>query len=257
MISSTKNQLRRWLRWSVLCAAVWGGIGATLPVLGAEHPLRWDALEKRAEPKLEDGVVRFEFHVTNTSSRPVVVRDIRPTCGCTTVEAPRLPWTIAPGAKGSVRAVLDFLGKEGEIAKQLYVSVVEGTQTLTMVIKVPAMDASMRARNQEFATKNRHAVFQGQCASCHAAPAESRYGIDLFEAVCAICHQSKHRAAMVPDLAVAKEKRDAAWWQRWIEDGREGSLMPGFAKKHGGPLSAQQIESLVEYLVETMPAQPR
>jgi mono/diheme cytochrome c family protein len=223
----------------------------------AEHPLRWDAVEKRAEPKLEDGVVHFEFHVTNTSDRPVVVRDVRASCGCTTLTAPPRPWTLPPGGKGTVRASVDFLGKEGEIAKQVYVATVEGTQTLTMVIKVPPVDPAARARNQQLAAANRQAVFQGQCAACHAAPAESRYGIDLFEAVCAICHDSKHRAAMVPDLAMAKETRDAAWWQKWIVEGRDGSLMPAFAQAKGGPLSPAQVDSLVEYLLEKFPPEPR
>jgi hypothetical protein len=62
---------------------------------------------------------------------------------------------------------------------------------------------------------------------------------------------------MVPDLTVAKEKRDAAWWTRWIEEGRAGTLMPGFAKKHGGPLSETQVESLVEYLLENFAAEPK
>lgn len=223
----------------------------------AGHPLQWDAMQKRAAPKFEDGVVKFEFHVTNTAARPVKIYGIRPTCGCTTVEAPRMPWTLAPGERGTVRATVDFLGKEGEVARDLVVSAVEGTQSLSMVIQVPAMSPEMRTRNQAIAAANRQKVFEGQCASCHFTPAQNRFGDDLFEAACAVCHQAKHRAAMVPDLAIAKEKRDAAWWKRWIEDGREGSLMPGFAQKHGGPLSEPQIDSLVEYLLEAFPREPK
>lgn len=221
------------------------------------HPLVWDAMQKSAAPKFEDGVARFEFHVTNTSKRQVMVYYVRPSCGCTTVDAPRMPWTLAPGARGTVKATVDFLGKEGEIAKDLLVGTVEGIQTLMMVIQVPPMDSAMRERNQVLAATNRQAVFKGQCAACHAAPAESRFGDDLFEAVCATCHQSKHRAAMVPDLNVAKEKRDGAWWTRWVEEGRAGTLMPGFAQKHGGPLSEPQVESLVEYLRANFPAEPK
>ncbi len=221
------------------------------------HPLVWDAMQKSASPKFEDGVARFEFHVTNKSKQPVIVRQIRASCGCTTWEAPRMPWTLAPGERGTVKVAVDFLGKEGEIARDLLIGTVEGTQTLMMVIQVPAMDAAMRARNQALAAANRQAVFHGSCAACHATPAESRFGVDLFEAACAICHQAKHRAAMVPDLAVAKEKRDAAWWKRWVEEGKPGTLMPGFAQKHGGPLSDHQIDSLVEYLVDHFPAEPK
>lgn len=246
-----------WGAFSLVAALVASGCGRQAPASLPAHPLVWDATQKSAAPKFEDGVARFEFHVTNTSDRPVVVYYVRASCGCTTVEAPRMPWTLAPAAQGTVKATVDFLGKEGEIAKDLLVGTVAGTQTLTMLIKVPPMDAAMRERNQALAAANRQSVFQGNCAACHAAPAESRYGEDLFAAVCAICHQSKHRASMVPDLNVAKEKRDAAWWTRWVEDGREQTLMPGFATKHGGPLSQPQIESLVEYLLVTFPSEPR
>jgi mono/diheme cytochrome c family protein len=232
-------------------------VGASALVLAADAPLRWDAMEKRAEPKFEDGIVTFEFNVTNTADHPVKIYYIRATCGCTTVDAPPMPWTLAPGAHGVVKATVDFRGKEGEIAKQLLVGTVEVTQTLTMTVKVPPMSLEMREQNRAIAAANRQKVFQGECAACHATPTERRISDDLFAAACAICHESKHRASMVPDLAVAREKRDAAWWTHWIEDGREGTLMPGFAQKNGGPLTQSQIESLVDYLLSNFPTEPK
>jgi hypothetical protein len=62
---------------------------------------------------------------------------------------------------------------------------------------------------------------------------------------------------MVPDLAVAKAPRDAAYWRKWINEGKEGTLMPGFARMHGGPLSDEQITSLVDYVVGHFPAGPQ
>jgi mono/diheme cytochrome c family protein len=230
--------------------------GATL-AFAADAPLRWDAMEKRAQPKFEDGFAKFEFNVTNATDRPVKVFYVRATCGCTTVDAPPMPWILAPGARGTVKAKVDFRGKEGEIAKQLLVGTVEATQMLTMIVKVPPMSPEMRDANRAIAVANRQKVFQGDCAACHATPAEGRFGDDLFAAACAVCHDSKHRASMVPDLAIAKEKRDAAWWTHWIEEGRDGTLMPGFAQKNGGPLSSSQIESLVEYLVTNLPTAPK
>jgi mono/diheme cytochrome c family protein len=221
------------------------------------HPLVWDALQKSAAPKFEDGVARFEFHVTNRAKQPVKIYYVRPSCGCTTVEAPPMPWILAPGEQGTVKAVVDFRGKEGEIAKDLLVGTVEGPQRLTMLIQVPPMSPAMRERNQALAAANRQSVFQGDCAACHATPAEDRFGDDLFEAVCAVCHQSKHQASMVPDLKIAKEKRDATWWKHWVEEGRPGTLMPGFAQKQGGPLSDTQIDSLVEYLLTAFPTEPK
>lgn len=239
--------------WLSLVAFFAFAVSAT----AADHPLRWDATTKEARPKFEDGVVKFEFTVTNTSRQPVRIYYVQASCACTTVEAPPMPWTLAAGERGVVKATVDFRGKESELAKDLLVGSVPGTQTLKMVVHVPAMTPEMRLQNQQIASANRQKVFEGDCAACHATPAKGRFGDDLFEAACTICHDPKHRAAMVPDLTIAKEKRDAAWWKRWVEDGRDGSLMPGFAEKHGGPLTDPQIESLVEYLMRAFPAEPK
>jgi hypothetical protein len=44
--------------------------------------------------------------------------------------------------------------------------------------------------------------------------------------------------------------RDAAYWEKWIREGGEGTLMPAFAKAQGGPLDDAQVSSLVRYLTE-------
>src|SRR5690606_8161156 len=74
-----------------------------------------------------------------------------------------------------------------------------------------------------------------------------------FVAGCAICHDTPHRAAMVPDLRAPKAPRDHAYWLNWITYGRPGSLMPAFGEKDGGPLTKEQIDSLVTYLMENFP----
>jgi hypothetical protein len=67
---------------------------------------------------------------------------------------------------------------------------------------------------------------------------------------------AEHRASMVPTLLVAREPRDAAFWRKWISEGKEHTLMPAFAKEHGGPLTPEQIESLVEFAVTSFPKVP-
>jgi mono/diheme cytochrome c family protein len=81
-------------------------------------------------------------------------------------------------------------------------------------------------------------------------------GAELFAAACAICHASDRRAAMVPDLEVARGPRDRAFWQKWITEGKEGTLMPAFAAQHGGPLSEEQMASLVDYVNGQFPSEP-
>lgn len=226
------------------------------PPAAPAHPLVWDAMEKTYTPKSDERLVAFVFTVTNTSDRPLRIYDVRPSCGCTTVEVPRSPWILASGEKGEVRGTVDITGKHGELAKMLYASSVPGTQTLTMILKVPEPDPQARAGNQQLALTDRQAVFRGICASCHAEPAKGLMGAELFAAACAICHGSDRRAAMVPDLEVAHQKRDTAFWTKWITEGKEGTLMPAFAAKHGGPLTDEQVASLVDYTSSVLPSEP-
>jgi mono/diheme cytochrome c family protein len=221
-------------------------------------PLVWDAMEKTLEVKPGDGAADFEFHVTNKSDRPVEIIEVRPSCGCTVAEMPSKPWILAPGANGSFRGTIDFRGKHGKVSKSLFVNSSAGTQVLGIVVNLPEKAPSVsRDMNQALAAHDRQAVFKGDCASCHAAPAQGKKGGELFVAVCGVCHMAEHRASMVPDLMVAREPRDAEFWRKWISEGKEGTLMPAFAKAHDGPLTDEQIASLVEFALKGLPTQPR
>lgn len=221
------------------------------------HPLAWDAMEKTIAVKKGDSAVDFEFTATNRSAQPVEIQQLRPSCGCTTTDMPSVPWILAPGAKGSFRATVDFRGKSGRFIKTVAVQSTAGTQMLTLTVEIPELDLSGRELNQHLAAANRQQVFHGACASCHVAPIGDKLGADLFQAACAICHEAPQRATMVPDLHVAATPRDAQYWAKWIGDGKRGTLMPAFAKEHGGPLTDAQINSLVAYALERLPTQPR
>jgi mono/diheme cytochrome c family protein len=51
---------------------------------------------------------------------------------------------------------------------------------------------------------------------------------------------------------LAKDK-DSQYWQQWIAESKPNTLMPAFAKKHGGPLDDNQIRTLVAYLTRIFP----
>lgn len=221
------------------------------------HPLVWDAMEKTIEAKSGDKFATLEFNVTNRGDHPVSIIEVHPSCGCTTVDLPPLPWTLEPGKGGRLAAKVDIEGKEGELEKSITVETSEGLQALYLTVKLPLLADDVRLRNQQIARANRQEVFRNDCAACHAAPTVGKQGEALFKAACTICHaESGHRASMVPDLGVATVKRDRNYWGKWISEGREGTLMPGFAQVHGGPLSAEQITSLVEFALRRYPTEP-
>ena len=109
---------------------------------------------------------------------------------------------------------------------------------------VPAARSS-RSQNQLLAQADPTAIFHDDCASCHVTPGIGLEGMPLYDAVCGICHDSEHRAEMVPSLTDKIGTADQGYWRHWITKGRDGSLMPGFSDSVDGPLTASQIESLV------------
>jgi hypothetical protein len=105
------------------------------------HPLVWDAMEKEITPRAGEEAADFVFSVTNKSDRPIEIRDVRPSCTCTTVETPPIPWTLAPGQNGSLRATITFSGKQGRFSRVLFVQSSVGTQLLGLVINLPEAPA--------------------------------------------------------------------------------------------------------------------
>ena len=237
----------------------------------AASKLIWDATTKSFDAKLGETAANFEFRVTNTSDSVIAIQTIATSCGCTAAELPPLPaapYQLAAGATAPIRVVMDLKGKAGLISKTVSVGTSVGSALLTIQVNisgaaVPTVAASGmgadRAKNLEIATHDRQAILKGDCAKCHATPAAGKMGQDLYGAVCTICHEANPRAAMIPDLHVARGPRDLAFWTKWISEGGPGTMMPGFAKNQGGPLDDDQVASLAMYLfaVFSHPAQAK
>jgi mono/diheme cytochrome c family protein len=218
--------------------------------------LVWDALEKRFEAQAGQAEAEFFFTVKNVSANPVEVTDVSTSCHCTAAMMPHKPWILAPGAEEKLRVVVDLRSRRGTLTKTIYVETSAGPEQLQVFVKVPAPPAIQREMNQMAAQTDRQAVLRGDCATCHVAPTVGKHGGELFARACLICHGAEPRASMVPDLTQPKTARDAAFWDKWIRNGAEGTLMPAFAKDAGGPLDDEQIKSLVAFLLANLPTQP-
>jgi mono/diheme cytochrome c family protein len=174
---------------------------------------------------------------------------------------PPLPWTLAPGTNGQMEATVNLAGKSGTLFKTLTVNTDKGSKMLMLKITIEPfvmrqMSEAERARNMKIAAADRQMVFKGECATCHVQRGEGKYGVALYLADCAICHEGEHRATMVPDLHILKTPTNFEFWRIWITHGKPGSLMPAFSTVDGGPLSDMQIASLASYLTETIPSKP-
>jgi mono/diheme cytochrome c family protein len=229
----------------------------------ANNILAWDSESKSYTTKPGELEARFTFYFTNVSTETVTINNAAASCGCTVPKMPPLPWKNEPGATGEIPVTMNLAGKTGMVMKTITVNTDRGRKILNVTANItPApvvAPAPMdRNKNQELAKADRQAVFKGDCASCHGTPvSHNKAGADLYKAVCGVCHESEHRATMVPDLHALNHDTNADYWKTWISLGKPGSLMPGFAQSEGGPLNEAQINSLVQHLVRTIPSQPK
>jgi hypothetical protein len=71
------------------------------------------------------------FRFKNTGDKPLIIRSVRPGCGCTAAEPPKEP--IAPGAEGVINASFNSEGRQGHNAKDIFVEAnTRGTQNHTI-----------------------------------------------------------------------------------------------------------------------------
>lgn len=242
-------------------AAAWVALLVTIGSAHAAGALIWDNTHLKHSASAGETGHLYEFSLRNPGQESITIQEVKPSCGCTVAELPAQQWVIPPGQSDRLKIRMDFIGRHGKIVKSVEVQTTAGHQTLLVEAELPKQPAELeqeatRMRNQVLAQSDRQAVFKGDCASCHAEPTKGRKGWTLFVAACANCHQSEHRAAMVPDLSVASRGKDAEYWLNWIARGKEATLMPAFAREHGGPLDEEQVESLVGFLVRRYAGHP-
>jgi len=223
--------------------------------------LAWDELLKSVDVPASQSQAHFVFNVTNISPDNVVVLGAHGSCSCTVTELPPLPWTIPPGGHGQVGAVVNLEGKSGVLFKAVTVSTDKGSKDLYLKITIlppviPTLTDAERTNGVMVARADRQAIFKADCATCHAKPGEGKYGNALYDAVCAICHEGEHRAAMVPDLHSLKTPTNDEFWRTWTAHGKAGSLMPAFSTAEGGPLNDMQIATIAAYLNAAIPSLP-
>lgn len=216
-------------------------------------PLAWDSLSKEFVAKTNEWDSLLEFNVTNVSSAEILISALRPSCGCTVAQMPATPWRLAPGDHGAITVSTDLRNKRGVLNKAVVVTTSVGPRVLRMKISIPydpqQLSATQnRGQNMLVALADPQAIFHGDCATCHLAPAAGKFGAPLYEAACGICHDAERRASIVPALDIPRADAGSNYWYRWTAFGKTNSLMPGFATSRGGPLTDSQIDSLLPYL---------
>ncbi len=88
------------------------------------------------------------------------------------------------------------------------------------------------------------AIFSSPCRSCHVDRGIGKTGGVLYRADCIICHRRGKKAGSLSDMKKLSKKE----LEKIISYGRDGTMMPGFSSMAGGPLTEDQVSSLVRYI---------
>ncbi len=91
--------------------------------------------------------VTHKFKFTNTGSNPLVLENVKPSCGCTAINWPKEP--IAPQQTGEIEAQFNSTGKAGDQLKNITITLntVEHLERLTFtgVVIAPPTDGAAPA----------------------------------------------------------------------------------------------------------------
>ena len=98
--------------------------------------IEWIDKINQTLPKIKEGeVISITYRFRNTGSKPLVIQDVNPGCGCTVAEKPQEP--IMPGQKGLIKAKFDSHGQVGSRTKNLtVVANTNGDKLLTFSVEV-------------------------------------------------------------------------------------------------------------------------
>jgi len=70
---------------------------------------------------IKEGVIgEYTFKFTNSGTQPLILTDVRPSCGCTTPDWSKEP--VAPGKTGLIKVKFNSSGRPGKFNKSITVS---------------------------------------------------------------------------------------------------------------------------------------
>ncbi len=176
------------------------------------------------------------FIIRNNNPEAIELVDIQASCGCTVAEPDS--YIIGAGGFTQLKVAVDTTAKQDGIKKSVFITDSLGNKaTATLTFNVVS--------NPHLKMGSVKGIFDGQCASCHFEPLKAAIEPSkLYEVGCAMCHGEGAVGAYAPDL----RHHDTQTLKTIIAQGVGKPQMPGFAVKHGGPLSEQQIHDLANWI---------
>jgi len=117
------------MRQLILVVSLIGAVG-----LAAQPKLEFEkAVHDFGQIKEADGAAEYSFIFRNTGSEPLLINNVKASCGCTTPSWTREP--VAPGASGQITARYNTLNRPGPFNKTLTVTSNNGVGVIVLSIK--------------------------------------------------------------------------------------------------------------------------
>jgi len=191
--------------------------------------------------------LKHNFIIENIGDHFLNITNTQASCGCTSTMVTNK--NITPKGSGIMAVSLNPQGKQGHVEKSITITSNDPvTPQLVVQIKATIM-TTLSMKQMRAAGVSMFATKEG-CAACHVVKGEGKFGEALYKADCAMCHGQNGEGHVGPNL------NQPSLWTRYsvesmeklITQGTKNPEMPGFGKKHGGPLGREQIQSLAQYL---------
>lgn len=217
------------------------------PIISAEQRIQ-DVGQAETDSK-----VPAHFLIYNVGGKYLRIADVETSCGCTVAKMSKT--VIAPGDFARIDVELDTSIKLGKVRKQITVKSNDPKRPeLPLFLVGEVLPKKMASHAQmTLAPNDKLVLFKGECATCHVQAGKGKTGQALFLADCAMCHgiNGQGHLSAGPSL-LGRNYDDEATAQRMRKIIAEGSpnspQMPPFSQKQGGPLTDDEIDSLVSFL---------
>ncbi|MFM7468093.1 MAG: DUF1573 domain-containing protein [Vampirovibrionales bacterium] len=258
----------RWVRRSIALGFILGAVAWSAYVMQTpeQRPLLVDAHQPgvlKAIPMSQhigtlqmDSKATAHFLLQNVGGKPLGIRKVEPSCGCTAAVPEKT--SLAPGEVTPLRITLDTTNKLGDVKKTIDIWATKAKNPLTTITLLAHVEAPAMAKTHHgmVKSKDRLALFKGECATCHVQKGVGKVGEALFVADCAMCHGIGAKGTFAAPGLRASDRRetwDSATYAKHLKEvtthgSQYNPAMPPFGKQHGGPLTEDDIASLVQYL---------
>lgn len=89
-------------------------------IVFSQGKFEFDKIQHDFEQVTEGNIASHEFTFTNTGSAPIIIQNVRASCGCTTPYWTREP--VLPGQKGKIKAAYNSKGRPGVFNKTITIT---------------------------------------------------------------------------------------------------------------------------------------